>query len=444
MNTTSPLRRWAGGWWVAAHLVLDLVVGLWHWVPLLLLLLGAALVPLAGAGIPLLLLARVLLDVSAALERARLRALGVAVEDPGPWERPGPWWRRWLLDPRPWRSAGHLAVVGTAGLVGGAVVLVLAATGLAAVVAPSLARWTSAAPGGLSWPWGSGGPIGVPDAVVGLTGVALLLLVPLLARVLAVPETATGAALLGPPPQQREATLRERVDTLTSTRERAVDSVEEERRRIERDLHDGPQQRLVSLSLQLGMARRALDREGPHAARALLESASSSATAAIADMRRVARGVAPPVLTDRGLDAAVSALAATTPVPVDVEVSPDVSAHGPAGRPSATTEAIAYFCVSEALTNVAKHSGASRALVQLWQEAGASGPRLRVRVQDDGRGGARPGDGPGDGPGVEGGSGLRGLLDRVAAVDGRLAVSSPAGGPTVLDVDLPWRGGGVR
>ncbi|MEJ2579026.1 MAG: sensor histidine kinase [Kineosporiaceae bacterium] len=194
-----------------------------------------------------------------------------------------------------------------------------------------------------------------------------------------------------------------------------MDSVELERRRIERDLHDGPQQRLVAIAMDLGMARERLHRD-PDDVGELLDKAHAAAKEAIVEMRQVARGIHPPVLTDRGLDAALSALAARSPVPVDVHV-------GVGTRPSATVEAIAYFCVSEALTNVAKHSGATRATVEVTGSAGW----LTVTVSDDGRGGADPGRG----------TGLVGLRDRVAAVDGTLAVSSPRGGPTVLTITLP-------
>ncbi|NAZ86975.1 sensor histidine kinase [Kineococcus indalonis] len=346
--------------------------------------------------------------------------------------RPGSRWRRLALDARAWRYAGHLAVVSTLGVLGGALVLGLTGTGLAALFASVLAD------GSLSLPYGIPGTLDAPGPVVPAVGVLMLLVAPPVARAVTAVEVRTARALLGGAREQREAALRRRVETLTQTRSRTVDSVEAERRRIERDLHDGPQQRLVSLSMQLGMAKRALERGGPDAARDLLDAASTSASAAIADMRHVARGIHPPVLTDRGIDAAVSALAASSPVPVDVEVH-----FPPEHRPSPTAEAIAYFCVSEALTNTAKHARASRAVVQVWRE-GAAGPRggdlLRLRVSDDGVGGAVPAGGTV----ADGGSGLRGLGDRLAAVDGWLRVDSPPGGPTVLEAGVPWTVGGAR
>ncbi|WP_432573436.1 sensor histidine kinase [Kineococcus sp. SYSU DK005] len=426
------LRRWADGWWSVVHVVLHPIALALHLTALVLLLVGTALVPVLGSGLLVLLLARPLLGAGAALERYRLAAvLGEHVPAPPRRRRPASRWRRLALDPRAWRYAGHLALVSTLGVLGGALVLGLTTTGLAALLAPAVAD------GPLSAPFGVPGTLDAPGPLVAAGGLLLLLLAPPVARAVTAVEVRTAHALLGGARELREAALRRRVETLTRTRSRTVDSVEAERRRIERDLHDGPQQRLVSLSMQLGMAKRALDRGGPDAARDLLDAASTSASAAIADMRHVARGIHPPVLTDRGLDAAVSALAASSPVPVDVEVH-----FPPEQRPSPTAEAIAYFCVSEALTNTAKHARASRAVVQVWREA--AGPAgedlLRLRVSDDGVGGAVPAGGTV----ADGGSGLRGLGDRLAAVDGWLHLDSPPGGPTVLEAGVPWTVGGAR
>jgi signal transduction histidine kinase len=218
--------------------------------------------------------------------------------------------------------------------------------------------------------------------------------------------------LLGP---SESGVLAERVHQLVQSRQQVVDSVEAERRRMERDLHDGAQQRLVSLAMTLGRAKNRLGDNDP-AVRALIEEAHSEAMQAIAELRDLTRGLHPPVLTDRGLDAALSAVAARSPVPVllHVDVRP---------RPSLTLESIAYFVVTEALTNVAKHAEAAQAEVQVTRV----GDVLRVEVRDDGRGGADP----------IGGSGLRGLADRVAGVDGRLTVDSPPGGGTTLIAEVP-------
>jgi signal transduction histidine kinase len=209
--------------------------------------------------------------------------------------------------------------------------------------------------------------------------------------------------------------LTAKVSSLTESRARVVDAADAERRRIERDLHDGTQQHLVSLAMNLGMAKEKLESD-PEAARQLVADAHQQAKDSITELRNVIRGVYPAVLTDRGLDAALSALAARSPVPVRLQV--DLPR-----RPNPTAEAIAYFVVSESLTNVARHSGARSATVYVEQ----SGDRLKLAIVDDGRGGA-----------VEAaGSGLTGLRDRVAAVDGRFTLTSPPGGGTTIAVEVP-------
>ncbi len=212
-------------------------------------------------------------------------------------------------------------------------------------------------------------------------------------------------------PGERER-LSARVDTLEATRAGMVAAADAERRRIERDLHDGAQQRLVALAMTLGRAKAT---EDPALSRRLLDEAHGEAKEALVELRNLARGIHPAVLTDRGLDAAVSALAARCPVPVAVDV--DLPYRAGAG-----TEAIAYFVVAEALTNVAKHSRANRA----WLSAEYDGERLVVEVLDNGVGGAYPN-----------GAGLAGLRDRVRAVDGDLMVVSPPGTGTTLRVELP-------
>jgi signal transduction histidine kinase len=221
-----------------------------------------------------------------------------------------------------------------------------------------------------------------------------------------------GRALLGP---SRRARLTERVEELTESRSRVLAVALAERRRIERDLHDGAQQRLISLAMDLGMARQKI-KSDPEAARALVEEAHEEAKRASADIRDLVRGIHPAVLSDRGLDAAISALADRCPVPVEVDVALDE-------RPPETVETTAYFVVAEALANVAKHSGASEAQVSVWR---APEDMLVVEIVDDGKGGADP----------EAGTGLAGLADRLAALDGCLFVESPAGGPTRVGAEL--------
>lgn len=215
-----------------------------------------------------------------------------------------------------------------------------------------------------------------------------------------------------------EDDLRGQVVELAQRRQGAVDAATQERLRIERDLHDGVQPRLVGLAMTLGMAKSAIHSD-PDRAAVLVDNAHSEAKAVMTDLRQLARGIHPAVLTDRGLDAALSAVAARSPVPVRLQVALD----GPLDK---EREAVAYFVVSEALTNIARHSGASRAAVDITQDAHL----LRVRVEDDGSGGARVHR---DGQST----GLAGLTDRVRATGGRLDIASPPGGGTVLLAAIP-------
>jgi signal transduction histidine kinase len=223
------------------------------------------------------------------------------------------------------------------------------------------------------------------------------------------------AALLGLFWRPQEEELVERVDELTRTRRGALDVQASELRRIERDLHDGAQARLVALTMQLGRAEARLE-DHPEAAE-LVREARGEASAAIAELRDLARGIAPPVLADRGLPAAVEALAARAPIrtTVDAEVE---------RRPPPVVETAAYFVVAESLTNAAKHAGSdARALVTIRDGTDA----LDVHISDDGDGGANPA-----------GSGLTGLRHRVEALDGTLAVTSPAGSGTTIHARLPY------
>jgi signal transduction histidine kinase len=198
-------------------------------------------------------------------------------------------------------------------------------------------------------------------------------------------------------------------------REAAVRAHDADHRRIERDLHDGAQARLTALIMDLGRARKKLASD-PQVAQSLVDEAYQEARQVLTELRDLARGIQPPILSDRGLDAAVSALSARAPIPVEVDV--DVPT-----RPPAPVESAAYFIVAEALANVTKHAHATRARVQLRAADG----RLVLEVSDDGVGGALPGAG----------TGLSGLTDRAAALDGRLTVSSPPGGPTLVRAELP-------
>jgi signal transduction histidine kinase len=215
--------------------------------------------------------------------------------------------------------------------------------------------------------------------------------------------------------QRRARALRDRVDHLRDARQRILDAADEERRRIERDLHDGAQQRMVALAVTLGLAEAQLATDPAGAAR-LLAQAREEAQLAVKELRELARGIHPALLSERGLGPALEALARRAPVPVSVSPVPDVEICRP-------VESAAYFITAEALTNVAKYARASRASVELSVEDA----RLCVEVRDDGVGGADPSIG----------SGLRGLRDRVDALDGRLEVVSHPGQGTTLTVELP-------
>jgi signal transduction histidine kinase len=249
------------------------------------------------------------------------------------------------------------------------------------------------------------------DTWLTVGGVVLLVAAPFVTAGVAALDVRVTRALLGP---SRATELEHRVERLTQTRAGAVDAADAERRRLERNLHDGTQQRLVSLAMNLGMARA--QTETVEEAHQAIADAHAETKAALAELRNLVRGLHPPVLEDRGLDAALSGVAARMPIPVRLTVNVP-------RRPSPTIEAVAYFVVSEGLTNITKHSLASQAEVSVEQ----AGDRLHIIVTDDGVGGADP----------DRGTGLAGLARRAESVDGTLDITSPLGGPTLLSVDLP-------
>jgi signal transduction histidine kinase len=336
----------------------------------------------------------------ARLERRRLRLVdGYPVDDPHePSGRAG--WRHRLREQATWREFGYAVVSGG---------VLCWLDGLVVV----FAIWFPAS--FLFSPmYGPSEPL---HYVVALCGVVLLLAAPYPVTAWAGARAALARALLAP----RETDLGERLVEVTRSRARLVDAFEIERRRIERDLHDGAQQRLVALNMHLGLARLEAPAGSPLSEQ--LTRAHELAKQALTELRELIRGVHPQVLADRGLVAAVEDVAGRSPVPVDV----DIRLPGRLPRP---VEVTAYFVVVEALANLAKHSGATRATVR----ASIVEERVRLRVEDDGTGGADP----------DAGTGLAGVVDRVAAVDGTVALSSPPGGPTVLQVEFPgipdaWR-----
>ena len=234
---------------------------------------------------------------------------------------------------------------------------------------------------------------------------------PLLAIGLTRAQIALARTLLGP----SSVELAERVEVLTKSRSGVMEAMLLERRRIERDLHDGAQQRLVALAMDLGMAKEKLKTD-PAAAQHLVEASHEEAKRVLSELRDLVRGIHPAVLTDRGLDAAISAVAGRSPVMVTVDVELP-------GRPPEAVESTAYFVVVEALTNVAKHSGATEAKVWIRRAK----DRLSLEVTDNGAGGAD----------LKGGTGLAGLAERIAALDGKFTIESPPGGPTRVRAEIP-------
>ena len=335
-----------------------------------------------------------------ALQRSRLRAtLGLEIpagprsSERKPWPV-GPW-----LTAATWRQLGFHLLALVTGVAGGALV---AACWLAPV----------AAIGYLA--------VGRPPAAAGAAAVivaaGLLLAAPWVAGQVTRADETSARALLGP---GRSEELAQRVESLARSRADIVAAADAERRRIERDLHDGAQQRLVSLAMNLGMARERFA-DAPEPVRQAIADAHDEAVLALSELREFIRGLHPAVLNDRGLDAALSGLAARAPLPVRLRV--DVA------RPaSPSVEAVAYFIVSEALTNVAKHAQATQAEVTVTRD----GDVLRIAVTDNGAGGAAPAEGD------DAGTGLRGLAQRAAAVDGTLTIDSPPGGPTIIAAELP-------
>ncbi|MFJ4338926.1 sensor histidine kinase [Streptomyces sp. NPDC088915] len=261
------------------------------------------------------------------------------------------------------------------------------------------------------------GLIRLPWGIVTFTVTLVSLLVlwpvlPFLARLLASADRGMVRGLLSPSDE-----LERRIAELESDRGVVVDTAAADLRRIERDLHDGAQARLVALAMGLGLAKEKL-LDDPEAAAAMVDEAHGEVKLALQELRDLARGIHPAVLTDRGLGAALSSVSARCTVPVRVDV--DL-----AERPAEAIEGIAYFTVSELLQNVSKHSRARSASVEVWRAGG----RLMLQVRDDGAGGAR----------LDGGTGLAGLAERLGAVDGVLVLDSPAGGPTTVTAELPWR-----
>ncbi|MDR7383619.1 sensor histidine kinase [Promicromonospora iranensis] len=407
--------------------------GLVLWI---LVVVSAGLVPALGVGVPLLAASLVAARWFGGAERARIAAqTGVLILAPLPRVRArrGFWSGLWspVRDNRAWAAALYAFLAMLISTVFFPLTAALLAGAVAAVAFVPLGQGTALAQwSGLSWPATVVGALAGAVVLV-WAGAALAqygsYLMVRLATYLLGPSAADVARARAAVAEQEtrlaEAaahTARERAVVLTESRTAAVSAADTERRRIERDLHDGAQQRLVALGVELGVARRLADKDPEHAV-AALELAHREIKETLAELRDLVRGIHPAVLADRGLDAALSALAGRSPVPVRVEVTGDLA---PA---SAAAQAAAYFVVAEALTNVAKHAGAESVRVHASLVPEDEQTRLRVIVHDDGRGGAEPSPG----------SGLEGLRGRVAALDGTFELDSPPGKGTRLTVEVP-------
>jgi signal transduction histidine kinase len=368
--------------------------------------------------LPLLSLAVVFLAAPAltAVQRHRLRTTaGVDIPPQQPWTKVG--LIGYARSAATWRQLGYHLLAAPL-LAAGA----LAAFGawLAGLVFTLLYAYAWTMPPqtllghGQTWPPAGYLPhrLNIPlDVYLTAAGIVLLAAAPRLTAAVAGLDARAARGLLGP---SRTEELQHRVEHLTQARTGAVDAADAERRRLERDLHDGTQQRLVALAMNLGLARvQAQTAEQAHEA---LAEAHEDAKVALAELRNLVRGLHPAVLADRGLDAALSGVAARMAIPVRLTV--DLPR-----RPSPAIEAVAYFVVSESLTNITKHAQASQAEVVVQR----AGDRLHIIVSDDGAGGADPARG----------TGLAGLAKRAASVDGTFEIASPPGGPTLITVDLP-------
>jgi signal transduction histidine kinase len=392
--------------------VLSIALGVLNF-PLFVLWLVALVIGLIpGVGMVTLSVMTRLVRARADLERRRATAAGVPIARPYA-PRPGQVWRRylWILqDPATWRDFGWLIPGAVVGVTLGVVSLAVPLYGIEGITLLPLWIWL----GDVWYGYGAIWPIdSLGDGVMSLPQGAVILAFGLLAAPWLRRMEALFAKLFLAP--TRAAELRLRVAELTETRADTVDAQAAELRRIERDLHDGAQARLVSLGMTIGLAEELVERD-PVAARKLLAEARESSGTALVELRHLVRGIHPPVLAERGLDGAVRALALSLPVPTAVD-------GGVPGRLETPVESAAYFAIAEALTNVARHSGASSAWVSLRHEGAA----LFLMVGDDGHGGADP----------TAGTGLRGIERRLAAFDGTMTLSSPPGGPTVVTMELP-------
>jgi signal transduction histidine kinase len=411
------LHPWRSGrlWPSLVHTVLDMPVGVLAFAPTVALsavTLGAAIVvPIALVALTLLL---TWTNLVAKVERSRVAALlGTRLENPVPRLPKGSPWTKFkaaVYTRARWKQVGYCWLRLPASGILFVIVVSSWALSAAMTVLPLYVSELPRNTAQLGLFGISQGPAAWLAAILGAAG--LVLAAPWLTLTAGRLDRALATWLLGPPPESR---LVERAQKAERGAAAAVDSAEAERRRIERDLHDGAQQRLVALAMDLGSARERLETD-PEGGKALVAEAHEEAKAALKEIRDLVRGIHPVILEDRGLDAALSAVVARSPIPVVLTVDlPE--------RPPEPVESAAYFVVSEALANVARHAHATRAHVGIAR----TGDTLIVEVRDDGVGGADP----------TRGTGLHGLRERVVGLGGTMDLLSPAGGPTTVLVELP-------
>jgi signal transduction histidine kinase len=411
-NLRNPFRLLfsAEPWINWIFMVLSFAVGLFWFIVLVVLIATGAGLSITLVGLPMLAGTLILWTYGARLERYRVNSmLGTNIQNP---YRPLPEGTNWLrfktraLDPHTWLDLLYLFLLFPIGIVEFSLSMALVWWEGYLLSLPLTFRISD----GIDFFTWRVNTLG-EACIVALIAIPFVFVLPYIFVGVGRGHAWFARMLLG---VNREAELTERVGELTESRSRAADATVSELRRIERDLHDGAQQRLVKLSMDLGLAREKMASD-PEMARQLIAEAHEESKRAMAEIRDLARGIHPAVLTDRGLDAAISALAGRSPVPVTVDVC--LSERLPE-----TVESTAYFIVAEALTNIARHSQATEASVILKRE----GDILSIDIVDDGVGGADP---------IRG-TGLNGLRDRLAAFDGTLTVNSPEGGPTRVHAEM--------
>jgi len=408
MRASRPRSALARSWRDFLYVATGLPLGTaWLVVLFVLLCVGLGLAMLV-VGIPLLAFALLLWRWGADTERERAAlVLGAPIArplGPAPAARARERWAARLRERRTWRDLGYMLLLGPVGIIAGTIAIALWSAALAALLTPAFAP--SAPAGSLL-----DDAAGATSFAVAAGGVAIAVLAAIVTRGLAAGCAALAETLLA---SDDRAELARRISSLEATRSGAVESADARLRRIERDLHDGAQHRLAYIAMELGRARAKLAQD-PEAADALLAGAHDESKVAMRELRDLVRGIHPSVLSDRGLDAALSGLAERASVPVEI--------RGVNGRLPPAVETAAYYVVAETLTNAGRHSGATSVDVELRHEGGT----LVLSVRDDGRGGARRVPG----------SGLEGLGQRVEALDGELSVDSPAGGPTAIVARIP-------